>query len=208
MFGRCLGETKESSTLSSLVISSSSSWLLGKLWQVQEIRTYTESHSFLPFKSTVSFFFYLKRILHWGKCNHNMAKWGIDSSSGLIFPGLSICEHYYHWPKNSWLHVSSPDSTIVNFISSSVIGKGNEEVRISLLPMSHLLCSPDNLLRNVYTLLQAHKIFVGISVGIILANTVHSTCEIVNLETQSNRSSESANLKILVTASFTYVLIH
>lgn len=104
--------------------------------------------------------------------------------------------------------MSFPDSTIVNFISSSVIGKGNEEVRISLLPMSHLLCSPDNLLRNVYTLLQAHKIFVGISVGIILANTVHSICEIVNFETQSNRSSECPFKDFRVTASFTYVLTY
>lgn len=70
-------------------------------------------------------------------------------------------------------------------------------MRLSLLPMSNLLLSPDNLLKNVYTLLKAHnKIFVGISAGIILANTVHSTCEIVNFETQSNRSPESANLKI------------
>lgn len=83
------------------------------------------------------------------------------------------------------------------FISSSVIGKGNEEARLSLLPMSHLLLSPDDLLRNVYTLLEAHKFFVGISAGIILANTVHSTCEIVNFRTQSNRSPERANSKIL-----------
>lgn len=78
---------------------------------------------------------------------------------------------------------------------SSVTGEGNEEVRLSL-PMSHLLLSPDNLLRNVCTLLEAQKSFVGISAGIILANAVYSTREIVNFGTQLNRSPESANLKI------------
>lgn len=51
--------------------------------------------------------------------------------------------------------------------------------------------------RSLHTLLKAH-IFVGISVGIILANIAHAMCEkSVNFKYKPNRNRDSVNFKIL-----------
>lgn len=74
-------------------------------------------------------------------------------------------------------------------LSHQLLEKDSEEV--SQPPSCHphlFLLTLNNLLRNLHTLLRAH-ISVGISTGIILANTVHAICETVS-KLQNTKTKE------------------